>query len=83
MPLCRDSVGRASEKTTGTVTRTRTALPSTLVGAYSHWRAAAIAASSSPGTLLMTVVDSTLPWASTTMSRITIPRIPWASASWG
>ena len=67
----------------GTVMRTRTGLPPTLVGSYSHWRAAAIAASSSPGTLRTTLVDSTFPCVSTTMSRITIPRTPWARASWG
>ena len=77
------SLGKASAKVMGTVSRTRASLPPTFVGSYSHCRAAAIAASSRPGTLRMTVVASTLPWVSSTRSRMTIPRTPWASASWG
>ena len=44
----------------GTVRRTLTGLPSTFVGSYSHCRAAAIAASSSPATLRSTLVDGDL-----------------------
>ena len=75
--------GSASEKVIGTVSRTLTGLPSIFVGSYSHWRAAAIAASSSPGTLRSTLVAATLPRTSITMSRITMPRMPCASASAG
>ena len=82
-PAWRSSRGSASENVIGTVRRTLTGLPSTFVGSYSHCRAAAIAASSSPATLRSTLVAATLPRPSTTMSRITIPRMPWASASAG
>src|SRR6185436_6647616 len=58
--------GSASENVIGTVSRTLTGLLSILVGSYSHGRAAAIAASSSPGTLRSTLVDETLPRASIT-----------------
>ena len=82
-PASRATFGSASANVIGTVRRTATALPSTFTGSYSHCRAAAIAASSSPGTLRMREVDSTLPVVPTTTSRITIPRMPWASASAG
>ena len=82
-PASRAIFGRASANVIGTVRRTATGLPSTLTGSYSHCRAAAMAASSRPGTLRMMEVDSTLPVVPTTTSRITIPRMPWARASAG
>ena len=76
IPESRARAGRASVNVIGTVSRTLTGLPSTFVGSYSHCRAAAIAASSRPGTLRTTAVEATLPCASISRSRMTMPRRP-------
>ena len=55
------SRGSFSANVMGTVRRTGTGLPSTLVTSYSHWRAAASAASSKGGTLRITSAEATLP----------------------
>ena len=83
MPSWRETSGSRMAKVMGTVRRTLTGLPPTLVTSYSHWRAASTAASSSPGTLRITLTVSTLPSGSTTSSRMTMPRMPWAWASGG
>jgi hypothetical protein len=67
----------------GTVKRTGTGRPSTLVTSYSHWRAAAVAASSKGGRLRTTSTAATLPDVSMVSARITMPRRPWASAAAG
>src|SRR6185436_2293768 len=83
MPASRVMSGSFSANVIGTVSRTGTGLPSTLVTSYSHWRAAVSAASSKGGTLRSTSAMSTLPVASITSSRMTMPRWPAACASSG
>jgi hypothetical protein len=82
-PASRVMSGSFNANVIGTVSRTGTGLPSTLVTSYSHWRAAVSAASSKGGTLRSTSAVSTLPVASMTSSRMTMPRWPAACASSG
>ena len=83
MPASRVMSGSLSANVIGTVRRTGTGLPSTLVTSYSHWRAAVSAAWSKGGTLRSTSADATLPVVSMSSSRMTIPRWPIACASGG